>query len=71
LPALVGNFAAKPRFVVEMNPDKRLRCESDSYANEIASALESNYKLIATATSGRSTYQVFENSAFLGGAVQQ
>ena len=63
LPALVGNFEAKPRFIVFENPDRRLSCEPGAYANAITSALAANYRLIATAKSARSTFQIFESTA--------
>jgi hypothetical protein len=61
-PALAGNFEAKPRYIVYENPNRRSLCQTAAIGEEIKTELAAHYRLISTARSQHSIYEVFEVS---------
>jgi hypothetical protein len=62
LPALAADLAAKPRYVVFENPDRRPTCEPAAYANAIDAALAAGYALAAEGRTPQSRFRLFERA---------
>jgi hypothetical protein len=60
LQALAENLAAKPRYIVRENLDKRLSCETAPYVDAIELALKSNYVSVSKGGTRNSSYEIFE-----------
>jgi hypothetical protein len=62
LPALAADLAAKPRYVVFENPDRRPACQPAAYTDAIRVALATNYALTAQGGTEPSNWKLFERT---------
>ena len=62
LPALAADLAARPRYIVVENPDRRPICESAAYARAIDAALAAGYALAAEGGAPQSRFRLFERA---------
>ena len=63
LPALAADLAARPRYIVVENPERRPICETAAYASAIEAALAAGYALAAEGRTPQSRFQLFERDA--------
>ena len=62
LPALAADLAARPRYVVFEDPDRRPVCQPAAYAEAIRVALASDYALAAQGRTELSSWELFETA---------
>jgi hypothetical protein len=62
LPALAADLAARPRYVVFEDPDRRPTCQPAAYAEAIRVALASDYALAAQGRTELSSWRLFETA---------
>ena len=62
LPALRADLAAKPRYIVFDDPDRRPACEPPAYAEAIQEALARDYALAAEGRTAASSYRLYQRT---------